>query len=178
MKISVAVITYNQQDTIAQTLDSILCQKGDFELEVVLGEDCSTDNTYAICKEYADRYPEQIVLLENTHNLGIMGNFARVMKTCTGDFIADISGDDYYCNDKALDIQSKYLLAHPEYGVMCANGYRYYVKRDKMVPGIPPLNPIEDGNVKPIFFGDKYFGGVYMTPVGSMYRRELMQKTS
>lgn len=176
MKISVAVITYNQQDTIAQTLDSILCQQGDFELEVVVGEDCSTDNTWAICKEYAERYPEQVVLLENTHNLGITANFARVMKACTGELVSVIAGDDYYYSDKALDIQSKYLLAHPEYGVMCANGYRYYVKRDKMVPGIPPLNPIEDGNVKPIFFGEKYFGGVYMTPVGSMYRRELLQK--
>ena len=175
MKISVAVITYNQQDTIAQTLDSILCQQGDFELEVVIGEDCSTDNTWAICHEYVERYPEQVVLLENTHNLGITANFARVMKACTGELVCVIAGDDYYYSDKALDIQSKYLLAHPEYGVMCANGYRYYVKRDKMVPGIPPLNPIRDGNVKPVFFGDKYFGGVYMTPVGSMYRRSLLQ---
>jgi hypothetical protein len=98
------------------------------------------------------------------------------MKACTGELVSVIAGDDYYYSDKALDIQSKYLLAHPEYGVMCANGYRYYLKRDKMVPGIPPLNPIEDGNVKPVFFGEKYFGGVYMTPVGSMYRRELLQK--
>ena len=51
-KISVAVITYNQQNTIRQTLDSIIAQKGDFDLEIVIGEDCSTDATHAICEEY------------------------------------------------------------------------------------------------------------------------------
>ena len=51
-KISVGVITYNQEATIRQTLDSILEQEGDFDLEVVIGEDCSTDNTLAICQEY------------------------------------------------------------------------------------------------------------------------------
>ena len=50
-KISVGVITYNQEFTIRQTLDSILAQKGDFDLELVIGEDCSLDNTFAICQE-------------------------------------------------------------------------------------------------------------------------------
>lgn len=176
MKISVAIITYNQQDTIGQTLDSILCQKGDFDLEVVVGEDCSKDNTLAICKEYAERYPDVIKLLSGPQNLGITANFARVMHACTGDLVSVIAGDDYYYSDQALQIQSNFMQLHPEYGVLCANGYRYYVKRNKMVPGIAPLNPIEDGNVKPVFFGEKYYGGVYMTPVGSMYRRELLQK--
>lgn len=176
MKISVAIITYNQQDTIRQTLDSIFCQKGDFDLEVVVGEDCSKDDTLLICNEYADKYPNIIKLLTGPHNLGITANFARVMHACTGDFVSVIAGDDYYYSDQALQIQSNFMQLHPEYGVLCANGYRYYVKRNKMVPGIAPLNPIKDGNVKPVFFGEKYYGGVYMTPVGSMYRRELLQK--
>ena len=60
MKISVGVITYNQQTTIRQTLDSILMQKGDFDLELVIGEDCSTDNTRAICEEYKKAYPQPL----------------------------------------------------------------------------------------------------------------------
>ena len=176
MKISVAVITYNQQDTIAQTLDSILCQKGDFDLEIVIGEDCSKDSTLSICKDYADRYPNIIKLLSGPNNLGIIANFARTIRACSGDFISDIAGDDYYCNDQALAIQSNFLISHSDYGVVCANGYRYYVKKNEMIPGIAPLNPIIDGNVKSVFFGEKYYGGVYMTPVGTMYRRELFQK--
>ena len=105
VKISVAVITYNQQNTIGQTLDSILCQKGDFDLEVVVGEDCSKDDTYAICGDYAERNPNKIRLLPNTHNLGIMTNFARVMKACTGDYIGICAGDDYWCDAYKLQKQ-------------------------------------------------------------------------
>lgn len=175
MKISVGVITYNQQDTIRQTLDSILCQEGDFVLEVVIGEDCSTDKTWAICQEYAVRYPKQIVLLPNTQNLGIMANFARVMKACTGDFIADIAGDDYYSSKEALAKQSTYMLYHPKVGVMAANGYRYYVGKNKRIEGLN--DPIEAGcdTAREFFFSQDYKGGVYLAPIGMMYRSELIK---
>lgn len=175
MKISVAVITYNQQDTIAQTLDSILCQKGDFELEVVIGEDCSTDNTYVICKEYVGRYPEKVVLLENTHNLGIMANFARVMKACTGEYVGICAGDDYWCDEHKLQKQLDYFIAHPECGVCTTGGYRYLVRRDEMVEGLAPWTPIEDGDVRRFYFSPDYKGGVYAMPLTMLFRRELLQ---
>ena len=175
MKLSVGIITYNQQDTIAQTLDSILCQKGDFELEVVIGEDCSTDNTWAICKEYVGRYPEQVVLLENTSNLGIMTNFARVMKACTGEYVGICAGDDYWCDEQKLQKQLDYFVAHPECGVCTTGGYRYLVRRDEMVPGIAPLQPIEDGDVSKHYFSEAYPGGVYAMPLSMLFKRELLQ---
>ena len=174
MRLSVGIITYNQQDTIAQTLDSILCQQGDFELEVVIGEDCSKDNTWAICKEYAERYPEQVVLLENTHNLGIMANFARVMKACTGEYVGICAGDDYWCDEQKLQKQLNYFIAHPECGVCTTGGYRYLVRRDEMVPGVAPLKPIEDGNVSKHYFSESYQGGVYAMPLSMLFKRELL----
>lgn len=175
MRLSVGIITYNQQDTIAQTLDSILCQKGDFELEVVVGEDCSTDNTWAICQEYAERYPKQVVLLENTHNLGIMANFARVMKACTGEYVGICAGDDYWCDEHKLQKQLDYFIAHPECGVCTTGGYRYLVRRDEMVEGLAPWNPIEDGDVRRFYFSLDYKGGVYAMPLTMLFRRELLQ---
>ena len=175
MKISVGIITYNQQDTIAQTLDSILCQQGDFELEVVIGEDCSTDNTWAICKEYVGRYPEQVVLLENIHNLGIMANFARVMKACTGDYVGICAGDDYWCDEQKLQKQLDYFVAHPECGVCTTGGYRYLVRRNEMVPGIAPLQPIEDGDVSKHYFSEAYSGGVYTMPLSMLFKHELLE---
>lgn len=175
MKLSVGIITYNQQDTIAQTLDSILCQKGNFDLEVVIGEDCGTDNTWAICQEYAERYPKQVVLLENTHNLGIMANFARVVKACTGDYLGICAGDDYWCDEQKLQKQLDYLTAHPECGVCTTGGYRYLVRRGEMVPGIAPLKPIEDGDVSKYYFSESYPGGVYAMPLSMLFKRELLQ---
>ena len=174
MRISVGIITYNQQDTIAQTLDSILCQQGDFELEVVIGEDCSTDNTWAICQEYAERYPERVILLENTHNLGIMANFARVMKACTGEYVGICAGDDYWCDEHKLQKQLDYFVAHPECGVCTTDGYRYLVRRDEMVPGIAPLQLIEDGDVSKHYFSESYPGGVYAMPLSMVFKRELL----
>ena len=175
MTVSVAVITYNQEKTIGQTLDSILSQTGSFDLEVVIGEDCSTDRTWEISKEYEDRFPDKVKLLPNTHNLGIMGNFARTYRSCTGDYLSIIAGDDYYCDSHALEKQMQYLLQHPSVGVMGANGYRCYVKKDKMVPGLNPA--ITDGadKAKEFYFSSSYTGGVYFKPVGLMMRRTLLQ---
>ena len=62
IKVSVVVTTYNQQDTIARTLDSILRQECGFDYEIVIGEDCSTDGTLAVCREYARRFNGKIRL--------------------------------------------------------------------------------------------------------------------
>ena len=175
MKISVAIITYNQQDTIGQKLDSILCQKGDFQLEVVVGEDCSTDNTMAICQEYAERFPEQVVLLENTYNLGIMANFARVMKACTGDLIGICAGDDYWCDEQKLQKQMNYLTMHPECGVCTSGGYRHLVRRNQLAKGVAPWHPVADGDVRSYYFSLDYIGGVYAQPLTMLFRRELLQ---
>lgn len=184
MKISVGVITYNQETTIRQTLDSILMQKGDFDLELVIGEDCSTDSTRAICEEYSTSLPPlqgggggrlSIVLLPSQKNLGIMANFARVMHACTGDYVAICAGDDYWCDEYKLQKQLDYFNAHPEVGVVSTSGYRNYVLRDEMVPGIAPLHPYEDGDVKPFYFSKDYKGGVYAMPLSLLIKRNLLQ---
>ena len=172
-KISVAVITYNQESTIRQTLDSILMQKGDFDLELIIGEDCSTDNTLAICKEYAMQYPDKVVLLSGPKNLGITANYFRALQACRGEYIGDIAGDDYYCDDHALEKQLHYLQNHPEVGLLGANGYRLYVKRNEMVLGENEL--VNKLDAKDFFFSPNYKGGVIISGGGVMFRRELLQ---
>lgn len=171
--ISVVVITYNQESTITQTLDSILCQKGDFDLEVVIGEDASTDETLAICQDYKARYPKVIKLLSGDPNLGIMGNFARTVNACTGNYLAILAGDDYWCDEQKLQKQLHYMQTHPEYGVVCTDGYRLMVKTGKIVPGLPPQNPAADGDVRDFYYNR--YGGVYAMPLTLLIRRDLMQ---
>lgn len=175
-KISVGVITYKQQETIAQTLDSILCQKGDFNLELVIGEDCSPDGTYAICADYAVRYPNVVKLLPNTHNLGIMANFARVMKACTGDYVGICAGDDYWCDERKLQKQLDYFKTHPDAGVVSTSGYKLLVQKDEQVPNaIAPIKPIEDGDIRKFYFTRDYPGGVYAMPLTLLIKRDLLQ---
>lgn len=175
MKISVAVITYSQQNTIRQTLDSILMQKGNFQLELIIGEDCGSDDTLDICKEYESAHPDIVHVLPNTQNLGIMANYARTIQACSGDYIADIAGDDYYCDDHALEKQMNYMLSHPEVGVMASNGYRYYVKRNKYVEGLNPTVLSANDQIKEFYFNSGYRGGVFFKPVGMMFRSDLFE---
>lgn len=172
--ISATVLTYNQEQTIRQTIESILMQKGDFDMEIVIAEDCSTDHTWDICKEYADKYPNLVRLLPNTHNLGIFPNWIRMVKACQGDFISGLAGDDYWIDDHKLEKQVNFLLSHPDYGLVTTSGYRYLVRRDKFFPSLDPAFIAQDGNVKPFYFSSSYPGGVYVMPTTQMIRRELL----
>ena len=93
--ISVIVVTYNQENTIARTLDSILKQKDVQDLEIIIGEDHSSDNTRQICEMYALKYPSIIRLFSNSENKGIVRNYFDCLKECRGNYIADCAGDDF-----------------------------------------------------------------------------------
>ena len=102
--VSVFVVTYNQEKYIRQCLDSILMQQVDFDYEVVIGEDHGTDGTRAICEEYAVKYP-QVRLLPFTKNLGVAGNWKRVLSECRGKYVAMCEGDDYWTDSLKLQKQ-------------------------------------------------------------------------
>lgn len=130
MKLSVFVVTYNQEKYIRQCLDSILMQKVDFDYEVVIGEDHGTDGTRVICEEYAEKYP-QVRLLPLMERLGIAGNWKRVLNECSGDYIAMCEGDDYWTDPLKLqkqtdflesDNEKKYVLAFHDATIIDENG--------------------------------------------------------
>lgn len=168
--VSVAIITYNQQQTIAQTIDSIICQKGNFNLEVVVGEDFSSDETRKICLEYKQKFPDQIKLVLQESNQGLVKNFIDTIKACKGDYIAVCAGDDYWIDDQKIIKQINFLNVHPDFGLVSTNGYKLYVKKNKLVKGLPPLKPIPGGDV----FHRTYIGGVYAMPLSVLFKSELL----
>ena len=102
--ISVVVVTYNQAATIGRTLDSILMQQCHVPFEIVIGEDCSTDDTRAICQNYAEKHPDIIRLICNERNKGIVDNYYDCLLTCRGKYIADCAGDDFWIDTQKLEI--------------------------------------------------------------------------
>lgn len=114
MKLSVFVVTYNQEKYIRECLDSILMQKVDFEYEVIIGEDCSTDSTPQICDEYAVKYPF-IHVFHHPKNIGLVKNWEFVLNRCTGEYVAMLEGDDYWTNPNKLQTQVEFLESHPSY---------------------------------------------------------------
>ncbi len=102
ISLSVHLITYNNQNHIEATLESIINQKVDFIYEIVVGDDCSTDNTLEIISQYKNRYPELFKIKKNDSQLGILKNFKATLDRCAGDYVFDIAGDDFLKNKYAL----------------------------------------------------------------------------
>ena len=92
-KISVLVITYNQEDVIRRAIDSLLVQK-DYIYEICVSDDCSKDRTWNILKEYSEKYPGLFVLNRNNPNIGIFENIEKTWTMPTGEIIYQLSGDD------------------------------------------------------------------------------------
>lgn len=114
MDISVIVVTYNQEDTIARTLDSILAQKTSASFEIIIGDDCSTDGTGEICREYAAKYPDRIVYLRRESNLGVVANYFDCIAKARGRLLADCAGDDFWVDDAKLQRQFEVMVSDPE----------------------------------------------------------------
>jgi glycosyltransferase involved in cell wall biosynthesis len=113
-KVSVAMIAYNHERFVAQALESVLAQRVDFPLEIVFGEDCSTDNTRQIVRDMAEKHAGRFNLLLPEKNLGMNRNLAATIKACRGQYVALLEGDDYWIDPEKLQLQVNYLDSHPD----------------------------------------------------------------
>jgi glycosyltransferase involved in cell wall biosynthesis len=123
IKVSVCVVTYNHEKFIAQTLDSILMQQTTFPFEIIVGDDCSKDNTVQILKEYQQKYPDQIRLILHDKNLGLNGkyNALSTFAAARGEYTAQFDGDDYLIVTDKLQKQVEMLDANPHYSASYHN---------------------------------------------------------
>lgn len=111
--LTVIVLAYNHETTIATALDSILSQKTSYGYRIWLCEDHSTDGTLAICADYAKRYPERITLIAQPINSGVAHLRAALRKVETP-YLAVLDGDDTWCDEAKLQIALDTLEEHPE----------------------------------------------------------------
>lgn len=116
------MITYNHELFIREAIEGVLMQKCNFLIELIIGDDCSTDNTLQICKEYELKYSE-INLLQSYTNLGMMPNFIRTLASCTGKYIALCEGDDYWTDPYKLQKQVDFLQTNSDY-IACFHNAR------------------------------------------------------
>ena len=115
MLVNICMITYNHEAYIAQAIESILMQITSFDTRLIIGEDCGRDGTRRICMEYAERYPDKITLIPATENVGMLQNFHRTYRACTGKYIAFCEGDDYWTDEHKLQKQVDFLENNPSY---------------------------------------------------------------
>ncbi|HEY5571040.1 MAG TPA: glycosyltransferase [Bacteroidales bacterium] len=140
--VSVVIVTYNQEAYISQAIESALTQKCSFPIEIVIGEDGSTDNTGKICQDYALRYPEIIRVTRNETNKGLMNNYFDTMLRARGKYIADCAGDDYWVDPYKLQRQVDLLENNPEVVLTHTNYKEYHTADNRIVDDIYGLRHI------------------------------------
>lgn len=124
--VSVLMIAYNREQYIEEALEGVLRQKTTFPFEIIIGEDCSTDNTLAICRKYKKLYPNVINLIENEQNLGLQRNYIKAFKAAKGKYIAMCDPDDYWINKNKLQLQYDFLEKNQSFSLCFHRVLNYY----------------------------------------------------
>ena len=119
--ISVIIPSYNRADTVGQTIESIINQQVDADMEIVIGDDCSIDNAREVLLQYKEKYPEIIRLFFWEKNMGLGANWASCMKECRGKYICNCDNDDYWQNLHKLQLQLDYMESNPKSNVLITN---------------------------------------------------------
>lgn len=129
--VSVCMITYNHESYICEAIEGVLMQKTSFPIELIIGEDCSTDNTRKIVREYEERYPEIIKAQYPEKNRGMINNFLTVLQSASGKYIAYCEGDDYWTDPFKLQKQVDFLEENKKYSFCCHRYNRLYVESNE-----------------------------------------------
>ena len=147
VKVSVLCITYNHEKYIRQCLDSILSQQTNFEYEVIIHDDASTDNTVNIINEYRskDSRVKLIAQTKNQYQQGVRGMFMKfLLPLVKSKYIAICEGDDYFNDNLKLQRQADFLDAHPDHSI-CFHPVNVVTENSTHKRVFPSMNQVEKG---------------------------------
>ncbi len=164
--VSVVMVTYNQSNLLQRAVKGVAKQQGDYRVELILADDCSTDNTPAVVAALKKKYPGLISYYRNSSNLGVQKNYREAFRHCRGKYMAMCDADDYWCDRRKLKIQVDFLEAHTDYALCFHRVINHYAGR-----GTKSLsNPVQkaDCDVEDLAKSN------FITNCSVVYRRELV----
>ena len=166
--ISVIIPSYNRANTVGQTIESIISQQVDADIEIVIGDDCSTDNAREVLTRYKEKYPDNIRLFFWEKNMGLGANWASCVKECRGKYICNCDNDDYWHNPNKLQLQLDYMEAHPESNVLITNHRKHNRDTGRIVE--------EEARIdRTIPLQNAMWGGCSFCNATIMYRADFMK---
>ena len=168
--VSINCLTYNHEFYIAEALDGFLSQKTDFPFEVIVHDDASTDKTAEIIREYEKKYPKIIKPIYESENQWSKkdGSLERIMNSaCKGKYIAFCEGDDFWINEKALQMKVDYMEKKDGCGLVYSKAKTYY--QETKVYGVPRGKKISK-------FNELIFKGNCIPTCTTLFRRDLYNK--
>jgi glycosyltransferase involved in cell wall biosynthesis len=116
--IDTIITSFNHSTYIAQAIDSVICQTGDFKHRIIISDDGSTDNTREIIKQYAHQYPHLILDISSEVNLGLSSNMKRCIEASQGNFVAICEGDDYWTDPRKLAKSARFLQLNENHSMV------------------------------------------------------------
>jgi len=147
-KVSVCMITYNHEKYIEEAINGVLMQNCDFEIELIIANDCSPDQTNAIVNKIIETHPKGSLIryYRQEFNVGIIPNFLFALNQCKGEFVAMCEGDDYWITEDKLQKQVDILNSNDNLGLVFTGVQFYYVKENKFV-NIPSRIPLDEDQI-------------------------------
>lgn len=143
IEVSIYCLAYNHERYIAQTIESIISQKTDFEFQLIIHDDASSDKTTTIIAEYAQKYPNVIVPIfqkENQYSQGISIIKNYIYPRIEGEYIAICEGDDYWSDNNKLQIQYAFLSNNQDYSAVCHAAKKINAVTGKEIAEIRPFD--------------------------------------
>jgi glycosyltransferase involved in cell wall biosynthesis len=163
--VSVIVLTYNHEKYIKQAIDSILMQKVNFKYEILVGDDCSSDDTQNVLKEYQKSNPSLFRLFLRDSNIGATKNAYELLINARGKYLATCEGDDYWTDENKLQIQVDFLEKNKSFIGCC---HDFVIVDDNGEP--IPRKKLSWVRKKEIFTLDDY-QGIYLPSQPSTFLR-------
>lgn len=171
IELSVHLITYNNENHITETIESLLKQKTDFTYEIVVGDDCSKDKTFEILTTYANSHPQLFNLKRNEYQFGILKNFKNTLDRCNGTYIFDIAGDDMLKINDALQKMVDVLKSNSKLGFVDSGFDSFYEQTNTTVlfKNKTKINSSKNAYKEAVLLGT-------VSPIGHCYRKELLYR--
>ncbi|WP_185970153.1 glycosyltransferase [Tepidimonas alkaliphilus] len=169
------MIAYNQEKFIGPALESVLNQTYD-NIEVVVGDDCSSDGTWDVICEYKARFPGKIVAFRNERNLGITANSNEVLRRCRGKYVAHMGGDDLFLPEKiakqvaAMEADERIVLCYHDIEVFQSETNETICFKSSGSKSYPPKSGFAHAVVKHVVES----GNMLMAAMSVMVRRDAI----
>lgn len=178
--VSVCCITYNQEKYIGKALESFLAQKADFDIEIIVHDDCSSDNTASILKMYQKKYPNKIKLILQHENQRSKGKaiFREILvPTTIGKYIAFCEGDDLWDDPYKLKKQVDVLENNPKCS-FCAHLVQVIDEKGNKLKKTIPNTPMKSGVINADQWREYLKYDIFVQTSSYMIRGDVARKYS
>lgn len=175
VKVSIICNTYNHEKYIEDALNGFLKQKVNFNYEILIHDDASSDNTKSIIREFQIRYPnivKPILQTENQYSKGVDILSTYQYPRVRGEYIAFCEGDDFWIDDYKLQKQVDFLDNHQNVDICSHAAFKVIANTKKIIGTISPSKSSTIFKVEDVILG----GGGFVATNSLVYRTELIKE--